>query len=281
MAECDRFANMREKLELVFQIFRGEQRAVRELAHILRPVDDLQVAIGIEKPGIARADPTIGGLGLGRRLIVLVIGDENAGALEMDFAIVRDLDLDLRRRSADRIRLDLAIRLQGDEHARFRRSVELFQVDADRAVEIEDVRTDRLSRRVGHAHPRHAKRILQWPIDEDLSQPVFDPIDERDGLAVQDRIADATGDLHEGLEQPALGGARVFHANHHGGQQILEDPWRRKEIGRPDLAQVVHDRRPALRAVHTEPDGQRLGEGEQIVADPCHRQICEHILVGR
>jgi len=37
--------------------------------------------------------------------------------------------------------------------------------------------------------------------------------------------------------------ARVFHADHHAGEQALKHPWRRKVIGRADFLQVDGDRR--------------------------------------
>ena len=93
------------------------------------------------------------------------------GLLNITSPFVGDLDLDLGRRLADRVRLDLAVGLDGDEDAGFGAAVELLQVDAERAVEIEDIRPDRLAGGVGQANPAEAQGVLERAVDQELAEP--------------------------------------------------------------------------------------------------------------
>ena len=56
--------------------------------------------------------------------------------------------------------------MDGDEHRGFGLAVELLHVDAERAVEVEDLRPHRLARGVGDAHAAHAERVLERPVDQ-------------------------------------------------------------------------------------------------------------------
>ena len=55
--------------------------------------------------------------------------------------------------------------------------------------------------------------------------------------------------------------ARILHADHHLGDQVLEHPRRREVIGRADLAQVGHHRGRRFRAVHA--PGRRRSPGRR------------------
>ena len=68
----------REEFELVLDILRREQGTVIQLADILGAVDDPQMAFMVEEAGITRMHPVVAGLGLARRLFILVITDEDA-----------------------------------------------------------------------------------------------------------------------------------------------------------------------------------------------------------
>src|SRR3546814_5279847 len=69
-----------------------------------------------------------------------------------------DPNFDVDGRLADGIGRDLAVRLDGDENAGLGRAIELLQVHAERAVEVEDVGADRLAGGVGEADAREAER---------------------------------------------------------------------------------------------------------------------------
>ena len=80
------------------------------------------------------------------------------------------------------------------------------------------------------------------------------------------------------MEQLALHPAGVFHADHHLGQDVLEDARRREEKGRAELAQIDHDSRLRFRAGGAKAGAIGLGVGEDVLADPRHRQIGEQLL---
>src|SRR5262249_34739512 len=121
---------------------------------------DPELSICVEESAIARANPAFGGLDLGRQPIILVIPREDPGALDQHLAIVGDLDLDLGRGDADRIGLDLAVRLHASHAARLGRAIELLQVEAEAAVEREDVWADRVARRIAKPHAGKADKAL-------------------------------------------------------------------------------------------------------------------------
>jgi hypothetical protein len=171
---------------------------------------------------------------------ILVVALEEPGRAHEHLAAVADLDLDALDRHADGVVASLVVGLQADEHRGLGRAVELLQVDADRAVEDEQVGADRLARGVGDAHAREAERVAQRRVDEQVADRVGDAIEERERLAVHARRADAAGERHAAIEEPALRPRRILHADRHRRQQPFEDARRREVVRRPDLAQVEH-----------------------------------------
>jgi len=86
--------------------------------------------------------------------------------------------------------------------------------------------------------------------------------------------------FHEIVEHALLDRRRVLHANHHLGEHVFVDSGRREEIGRADFAQVVGNRGRVLGAADAKAGDEGLRVGKQVVADPGHRQVGEHLLVG-
>ena len=148
-----RLADVGIELQLVLDVLRREQRAVLELADILGAVDDLQMpGLAVEEAGVAGLHVAVRRhrlLGLG---VVLEVADEHAGRLELHLAVVGDADIDVRQRGPDGVGVDLSVRLRGEIEEGFGLAVELLQVHAERAVEREQVRPDRLAGGVGDAH---------------------------------------------------------------------------------------------------------------------------------
>ena len=168
--------------------------------------------------------------------------------------------------------------MDGDEHRRLGLTVELLHVDAERAVEVEDLGADGLARGVGHAHAAHAQRVLERSVDQEIAQRIEQPIGRRDGPAVEQRRSDPAGERHEELEHAALEEARVLHADRDLRDQVLEHARRRKVIGRADLAQVGHHRGRRFGAVHHQADDVALSIGEDVVAYPGHRQVGQQLV---
>ena len=123
VAECYGCINVREKLQLVLDIFRREHRTIVKFSDIVRPVDDTQMAFLVEEAGIASATPSIFCLGLSSRFRILVVLLENTGTFEDNFAIVLDADFDVVNRPTDGIHTNLVVRLYGHEHARLSHTV--------------------------------------------------------------------------------------------------------------------------------------------------------------
>ncbi len=82
------------------------------------------------------------------------------------------------------------------------------------------------------------------------------------------------------MEHPALECARIFHADHHAGEQAFKHPRRREIVGRADLLQVDGDGGRRLGAVHHVATDQPLRVAEDVLADPCRRQVGQHLFFG-
>ena len=93
-------------------------------------------------------------------------------------------------------------------------------------------------------------------------------------------LAAAPGHAEEIVEHALLEPARILHAHHDLGEQVLEHARRREEIGGADLAPVLDHGLGALGAAHAH--GRRIGlaVGEDVIADPGHRQVGEQDVVG-
>ena len=172
VADRHRLADVGEEFELVLDVFGREQLAVGEPADVLGAVDDLELPVRLEEPGVAGLDEAVLGQrlpGLGR---FVVIADEHARRLELHLAVRGDAQLDVRRGRADRVRAHRAVGLRGDIEKGLGLAVELLEVEAERAVEGEQFRADRLARGIGDADAGEAERVLQRPVDQHLAERI-------------------------------------------------------------------------------------------------------------
>ena len=168
-ADRDRLADVGIEFELVLDVFGREQRAVLEPADILGAVDDLQVpGLGVEEAGVAGMHPAVRRAHLGGLFRILVVADEDAGRAEQHFAGLGNLDLDVGRGFAHGLGVDLAVRLRGDIDRGFGLAVELFQIDAERAIEAEDFRADRFAGGIADANAREPEAVLKRAVDEEI-----------------------------------------------------------------------------------------------------------------
>src|SRR5690606_36477180 len=117
-------------------------------------------------------------------LVILEVADEDAGAAVEDLAAVVDPDLHLRGRLADRVGANLPIWLDRDEDAGLRLSVELLEVHAERTVEAEHLGADRLAGGITDTSPRKAQRDLQRAVDQQMTEPVLQPVAHPHRLAI-------------------------------------------------------------------------------------------------
>jgi hypothetical protein len=153
VADRHRLANVGEELELVLDVFGREHLSALETADILRPIDDLKLAVGPEKAGVASLDVAVVGHGFARLVRLAEVADEHAGRPELHLAVGRDAKIDVRRRRTDGVGAHGPVGLGGHKQKGFRLPIELFQVEADRAIEGKEIGADRFASRVGHADP--------------------------------------------------------------------------------------------------------------------------------
>src|SRR5690554_6285645 len=273
------FLDEGKELQLVLDVLGGKEAAVLQLTYILCPVDDLEVPGRlIEEAGIPRSYKALFSQGLSGVLLVLVVAEELARRLEENLAVVLNPDFHVGHDRPYRLGEDFAVALGGDVEEGFRLPVELFQVEAERAVEGKEVGADGFARRVGHANVGEAKDVLQRPIDQQLSQAIMQPGQERHLLAVQDLFAVLAGDANKVVEELSLQAAGIFHPDHHAGQQIFEDPGWGEIKGGADLPQILLNRCCALRTGHAETCHHALAVVEVVVADPGGWQVGEDLV---
>ncbi len=275
------FLDVREKLELVFDILGGKHGAVVGTAlqapHVFHAVDDLQVPVRVQKTGVAGVVPAVRRQHFGGGCRVLVVLLEQTGRPDQDLAVVGDLDLHAADRHAHGVGAGLVVGLQADKHGGFGRAIELFEVDADGAVEAEQVRADGLARRVGHAHPRKPQVVAQWPVHQQVAGRVLDAVQQAHRLAVHQRRADAPGQGHAAGKHLALEGAGVFHADGDAGQQAFKNARRGKVVGRADFFEIDGDGAGRLGAVDDIAAHQPLRIAEDVLPDPGRRQVGQHL----
>ncbi len=85
--------------------------------------------------------------------------------------------------------------------------------------------------------------------------------------------------VHVLLVEPLLERARILHPDGDGGQQVLENPWRREEIAGADLTQIGHHRAFAFRARDGEAGDIGLTYREDEIADPGHWQVGQNAII--
>lgn len=223
------------------------------------------MAVFVDHASIARVEVALLVDDFGRGVRALVVLLEHGHTLDQHLAVVGNLQFNARCRLADGVELDLAVLLNADIGTGFGLAVELFEVDADGAEELEQVRTDRSTSRIGHADARQAHDIAQRPVDQQVAQAVFEAVPGSYGLAIQNVRADALGQLHAAVVEPLLGLCGIFHADGHGGQHAFKHTRGRKVVGRADFAQVDADGVGRLGAVDGKARHHPLRQREQVV----------------
>ena len=280
LPEGDGLLDVGAELQLVFQVARREQRVlpVGEVADVAGAVDDLQVPLVVQVASVARMHPAVRLQRLGGGVGVLVIAQEHAGTAVQDLAVGGDLELHLGHDRADGIGLHVAVRLHADEDAGLRHAVELLDVDAERAVEGENLRADGLAGGVGQADAAEAQVVLERPVDQRVAEAVQEGVEGVDGLVGELAGADALRHLQEELARLALDPGGVLEADHHRRQDIFPHARRREEVGRANIVKVRQHRVAALRAIEGEAAAVELAVREDVVAHPRHRQVRQDFL---
>src|SRR6185503_6401672 len=105
--EADRFLDVREELELVFEVLGREQRAVVQLADVFHAIDDLDMALRVEEARVAGAEPAVAVPRLRGGARVLVVLGEQPRRADQQLALRAEFELDARYRGTDRVGLHL------------------------------------------------------------------------------------------------------------------------------------------------------------------------------
>ena len=122
----------------VFEGGRGDILASRRHDDLLCAARDGHVAVAVEGPQVARAEPAVFGEAGGRGLGVVVVALEDARALEEDFALVADLEGHGRQGRAHGADLGQAGRVDGDRADRLGQAIALQDGDTDAAIEVRE-----------------------------------------------------------------------------------------------------------------------------------------------
>ncbi len=146
IAVDDGFPDVGIEFELVLDVFGRKQRAVIEPPDVLGPIDDLEMpGLRVDEPGIAGPDVTVGGDDLGGLGLIPEIAHEHAWRLEQHLPILGDAQVDIPHYGTDCIGTDVPVGLRGDVEEGLGLTVELLEVQSDRAKEREQVGADRLA----------------------------------------------------------------------------------------------------------------------------------------
>ena len=166
--------------------------------------------VAVQITGVAGSEPTVDECRLGR-LIILIIPLENGAAGNENLLVRRDPDLNAGQGFSDGLRLDLIVRLDLKDAARFGQTVTLLQIQTDRAEEGDHVGADGVASRVGASEIRAADPIEERAVDDQCGQAMK-------GLEIQRHrfLPDLTGDHRTahafGLrEEPPLDPSGIRH----------------------------------------------------------------------
>ena len=138
----------------------------------------------IDQARIAGLEPTVGGHGRARRILLLVVAQEHAWTLHLHLAALADAHIDARQRAPDGIRVGGIIGLRGDQRAGLGRAVDLFQIHAKGAEKAERIRSQRRTAGQAPARIAQAELIAHRTVDEDLAETAGGAQRGRHGLAI-------------------------------------------------------------------------------------------------
>src|SRR6266446_481379 len=273
VAERDRLTDVGAEFELVLDELRSERGAVGERPDVLGAVDDDQMPLGIDEPGVAGVEPTVGAEHLPGRLLVPEVALEHRAPLHEDLATVSDLDLHPRHRPPGGGGIRFPVGLQRDEPGRLGGSVHLLEVHSDRTEKAEGIGTEGSAAGERPLRPPEAQLVAYWTVHEELAERGGQSQAGRQRLALR---AYDLGALRHGAkvgEGPALERRGVGGRRQNGGEHVLPDPRRGEERGGPQLAQIALHRLGALGAVGAETGHQAGEERVDRVPRPGHGQI--------
>ena len=142
-----------------------------QLADVLGTIDDLQMPVVIDEARVSGLEIAIlegisGGLG------IIQVALEQPRAPKQHLAVFGNFQIHPGHGCPTGIRAYLSAPLDGDVHGGLGHTVDLFQVDAQGAKEVEDLWPDRLTARMGDADAAEAQVILERSVHQNLADPV-------------------------------------------------------------------------------------------------------------
>ena len=169
VSEGHRFLDVGRELQLVLQERRREARPVTQLAHVLGPVDDHEMPVGVEVALVAGAAPFAVEDGLGG-LSVLEIATEDGLRPGLDLPSLADADLHTGGGLAHRVGLDAG--LVADRDPDLGGAVDLLERHTQRVEPAHHVRAEGGAAGVDPLGPQEPEMVAQ----RSEHQPVGDGV---------------------------------------------------------------------------------------------------------
>src|SRR5439155_5347307 len=149
-----------------------------------------------------------------RRRVVLEVAGEVRTGLDQHLAVVRDTELDVRERGADRAEAVARRPVDGCAGRAFGQSVALEDEDVDGVEELDDLLGQRRAARDADTQPP-PEAVLDLRVDEPVGQAVLDCKTAREALSRLSELARTSADAQGPLDQRALGPLRLAELRRH------------------------------------------------------------------
>ena len=191
--------------------------------------------LAIKKAGITRGNPAFCILGFSRGLRVTKVLAERTWRAVEHLTTVRDPDLDARCGHTDGIAVDLAVGLLGEKNTGLGLTIELLQIDPQRAIEHEQLRTYGLTCCVTNTHLGQARGIEKGRINHGVTHAIAKPVHQGDVAPLQQSGAGELCMLNRPSIKRPLDPRRILHTNLYSREQAFKEARWCKKVGCADL----------------------------------------------
>src|SRR5206468_9223116 len=136
----------------------------------------------------------------GRLGLAVIFAHEPGRAYEY-FSIVGHPDFDARHWRSDSVEPHVARALHAHGDARLGHAIQLFEIDAQRAIKIEEVGADGFTAGIRDLQTGHAEHVFERAVHQPLAEHIQRAINRRDtGLAFEYAQPGASGYAHEKIK---------------------------------------------------------------------------------
>ncbi len=253
----------------VLQHGRGHVLAAGRDDDLLLPAGDGQVALVVQGPQVAGAEPAILGERFPGRLLGVPVAGEDGPTADPDLAVLADLDRHPGQRLAHAADLVALRAVHRHGRRRLRQPVALQHSDARAAEEVAQSAGQRGAPGDGVLRPA-AQRRPQLAVDQPVEHRVLDPQAQPGGACGVLRLA--VGDRHPGRpaedRAPAVAGRLLLGAVVH----LLEHPRHGQDEGGPEGGQrgqqlvdvrAVPEHHPGVDAAHLDDAGEHVRQRQE------------------